>query len=462
MAKPKQTSILSFFENRSCVTAVSSSNNEKEVDVNSINARNECEGEASCSEPQFEELLSVPLRGSDSVAGVHNDEVCVIDSNEDSSKSGEEDFDEIEDATVSETKCIADCCSLTRDKPNQPTEKSVLTKTKRFQGSGKSRQARCVQPCWFQKHRWLSLCATRNKLFCFVCFMTVQRNLLTFSKNVEPSFTTTGFCNWRKAGQCFRKHEASLGHHEALLKVNNTQDISAQLNAAHKDNLKVRRIGLMKQLSSLRYLLRHGLAVRGHKDINSNLYQLLCLRSEDDHQLCTWLKDHKCFSPDILNEQIELMGHSVLRSILKDIQSAGWYSIMVDEATDISRNEQMCICIRWVDDDYIVNEDTIGLVHVNKTDSNTLFTELKAALTCCMLPLDKCRGQAYDGAANMSGKHRGVAALVKQAESAALYVHCLAHSLNLCLQDVARSCLSISEGLLFIRELVQLIKWSPK
>ena len=139
MAKPKQTSILSFFENRSSVTAVSSSNNEKEVDVNSVNAQNECEGEASSNEPQFEELLSVPLRGSDCVAGVHNDEICVIDLNEDSSESREEDFEEIEDVTVSEAKCIADCCSLTRDKPNQPTEKSVLTKTKRFQGSGKSR-----------------------------------------------------------------------------------------------------------------------------------------------------------------------------------------------------------------------------------------------------------------------------------------------------------------------------------
>ena len=75
MAKPKQTSILSFSENRSSVT---SNNNEKEVDVNSINTQNECEGEASCSKAQFKELLSVALRGSDCVAGVHNDEICVV------------------------------------------------------------------------------------------------------------------------------------------------------------------------------------------------------------------------------------------------------------------------------------------------------------------------------------------------------------------------------------------------
>ena len=33
---------------------------------------------------------------------------------------------------VSETECNAECCSLTRDKPNQPTEKSVRTKTYKF------------------------------------------------------------------------------------------------------------------------------------------------------------------------------------------------------------------------------------------------------------------------------------------------------------------------------------------
>ena len=126
---------------------------------------------------------------------------------------------------VIETECTADCCSLMLNKPNQPTNKTVLAKTKKFQGSGKSRQARCVQSCWFQKYRWLLLCTTRSKLFCFVCVTAVQRNLLTFSENIEPSFTTTGFCDWRKGGQCFLKHETSLGHREAMLKVNNTEDI---------------------------------------------------------------------------------------------------------------------------------------------------------------------------------------------------------------------------------------------
>lgn len=62
----------------------------------------------------------------------------------------------------------------------------------------------------------------------------------------------------------------------------------------------------------------------------------------------------------------------------------------------------------------------------------------------------------------MSGIHDGVQALVKSEESRALYVHCLAHSLNLCKQDVTRKCSIIRNTLEMMNELVQLIKLSPK
>ena len=70
----------------------------------------------------------------------------------------------------------------------------------------------------------------------------------------------------------------------------------------------------------------------------------------------------------------------------------------------------MCICIRWVDNDYEVYEDPIGLVQLPKTDSQTIYSALQDVCIRCMLPLVKCRGQAYDGAANMSGHVTGVAA----------------------------------------------------
>ena len=43
------------------------------------------------------------------------------------------------------------------------------------------------------------------------------------------------------------------------------------------------------------------------------------------------------------------------------------------------------------------------------------------------------RGQGCDGAANMCGKQRGAATRINQQFPLALYVHCSAHVLNLCI-----------------------------
>ena len=82
---------------------------------------------------------------------------------------------------------------------------------------------------------------------------------------------------------------------------------------------------------------------------------------------------------------------------------------MADETRDISNHEQLAICIRWVDRCYEVHEDLIGMVHVESTTSNSLTAAIKDVLICCVLPLHQCRGQAYDGAANMMGHLTGVA-----------------------------------------------------
>ena len=77
-----------------------------------------------------------------------------------------------------------------------------------------------------------------------------------------------------------------------------------------------------------------------------------------------------------------------------------------------------------------------------------------------MLPVKKLRGQAYDGTSNMSGHIRGVAGRVRHEQKAALYVHCLAHSLNLFLQDAACVCTPIRDCLHLALELIQLNKRS--
>ena len=105
------------------------------------------------------------------------------------------------------------------------------------------------------------------------------------------------------------------------------------------------------------------------------------------------------------------MGQEVLRKLLEEIRAAIWLGIIADEATDVSHKEQISISIRWVSCEYTIHEDTLCLVQLQNARAETVFGVTKIR---CSLPISQCRGQAFDGASNMSGVHNGVQALIKK------------------------------------------------
>lgn len=238
------------------------------------------------------------------------------------------------------TDCSAHCCDPQRNSPHQPTK---LTGTRQVQGSGKSKQ---MQVGWFKQYPWLSLCETRQRLFCFYCQFAERRKLVKFSTKGEDTFSKTGFCNWKKAGERFCKHEGSQVHAESCMKIKKVVDVSIVLAECNRVQQEIRCKMLLKQLTSLKYLLRQGLTIRGHTEGEGNLLQLLLLRAEDNQDLFAWVRDNKYLSPDIFNEEIRLMADFVLCALLSDVRSSTWFSILADEATDVKFNEQMCVAIR--------------------------------------------------------------------------------------------------------------------
>ena len=96
------------------------------------------------------------------------------------------------------------------------------------------------------------------------------------------------------------------------------------------------------------------------------------------------------------------------------------------------------------------------------TDTTTLNRVIQDCVTRCALPLSSCRGQAYNGTANMAGHLNGVAALFEKEEPKALFVHCMAHSINLCLQECGKQAKVIRDSLSLVQELGNFITMSPK
>lgn len=197
---------------------------------------------------------------------------------------------------------------------------------------------------WFRMYPWLVLCTTRLEAFCSHCRYSSERGLLTEQRGRELLYSIW-FDNWKKAHETFSHHQQSVTHREAILKNELMQQpsIEAQLSGSVQSEQERNRRMLMKQLSSLRYLLRQGLALRGHDENEGNLVQLLKLHSEDCDGLKAWLEGKKYLSHEIVNEMIRLMSNQVLREILYEIREASFFSLIADESSDISHCEQMCI-----------------------------------------------------------------------------------------------------------------------
>ena len=143
--------------------------------------------------------------------------------------------------------------------------------------------------------------------------------IMIFSTKSDLAFISTGFDNWKKVKAIFRSHQQSHTHNEVVfkLKVTEQPSIIAQLDSCQLRDQEHRRKMLLFQLNSLRYLARQGLAVRGHKHEEGNLFQLLKCQASIVHGIDEWLNSAKYLSHDIVNE---LMAHSLLRSLLTEIR----------------------------------------------------------------------------------------------------------------------------------------------
>ena len=306
-----------------------------------------------------------------------------------------------------------------------------------------------------------------NEKWCFsYCQYAVKHNWLTFSKMGKNVFSEKGCQNWKKAIEKFTTHKGSLSHTEAKVKwmAKGRPTILSQL---YSQTLQVQktRAGLMCQLRAVQYLARQGIAFQSHTELmvtlsNNCLHGAMKLRNlKSGSSLISSL----AIKRQTVNEIISITGQNLLRNLLDKIQAnnPSWFSVTADEATDVCNSAQLNLSIRWVNNKYEVFEDTVGLFRVQNTKAETLFMVIKDLLTRKNLIFSLCRGQAYDGAANIQGKRSGIVARFLNENPATIPVHWFAYSLNLSSGNwkkysVYQECYKI------VKEVGKLILYSPK
>lgn len=135
-------------------------------------------------------------------------------------------------------------------------------------------------------------------------------------------------------------------------------------------------------------------------------------------------------SHDSQNQLISIAAQQVLRTIADEVHRVGFFCLMADEARSF-RDEQLAFCVRYAVD-LEVRERFMMFVNCSECRDADGITKLlmKTADTAGLRGVPIV-AQAYDGASVMSGKDNGVQKQVRDIHPAALYVHCMAHKLNL-------------------------------
>ena len=233
----------------------------------------------------------------------------------------------------------------------------------------------------------------------------------------DIAFITRGYQNWKDAMIAFHNHESSACHKQAddvMIAIPATRsDVGECLSSAVALEKQVNWECFMKLISSIRFLARQGLALKGNGagEPDSNFIQLLHVRAEDKNygKLTEWMKrkSSKYTSHDIQNEILQVMALTVLRKIVSNIQAEN-FTILINETTDVSTTEQVVVVFRLVDSFLEVNEDSVGLYKTHSISSDSLCALIKDALLRFNLKLENCKGQCYDGASNMKGHVSGV------------------------------------------------------
>src|SRR5690606_36770717 len=129
---------------------------------------------------------------------------------------------------------------------------------------------------------------------------------------------------------------------------------------------------------------------------------------------------------------------------------------------NVKAREQVAICIRFVPTcDFVPKEMFLGFFRADNTWSETLFHIVSASLASFGLSFEDLRGQAYDGAKNMSGEISGLKTLITQRNETALYVHCMGHRANSTVQDAFETN-EIQAALAVLQCVSRFVRSSPK
>ncbi|KDO46461.1 hypothetical protein CISIN_1g038348mg, partial [Citrus sinensis] len=180
-------------------------------------------------------------------------------------------------------------------------------------------------------------------------------------------------------------------------------------------------------IEAVKWLAKQACAFRGHGE---------SIKSSNPRNFIEMIKYSVRMNKDIA-ELLNIIANKVRQKIREEIEDVK-FCILVDEAQDESKKEQMAIILRYVDCDRFVHERFFEVLNVKEISASTLKKEICNVLTRYNLLVKDLRGQGYNDVSNMRGAWNELQTLFREDCPYAYYVHCFTHRLQLTLVKVSK------------------------
>lgn len=139
-------------------------------------------------------------------------------------------------------------------------------------------------------------------------------------------------------------------------------------------------------------------------------------------------------SNNTMTRRVGELANDVHRQVAQQIQNCKYFSLAIDESTDISDTAQLAVFIRSVSDDFEVIEELLELESIHETTKGSdLFETLKLCADRKNIDWSKLDSVCSDGAPALTGKQSGCLALLEKFLCRPiLKYHCIIHQEALC------------------------------
>ncbi|KAF8781503.1 Synaptonemal complex protein 2 like protein [Argiope bruennichi] len=242
----------------------------------------------------------------------------------------------------------------------------------------------------FYEYEWLEYSVSKDAVFCYYCKHFLHDNA---DDPFNDAIRVNGFRHWKKCYGKDNKENRLLKH---------------QLSSSHCT--AVQKIGIRESNEFRQSDVTIKKDVIDYGPHGGNFLCMLALVAKHDDIIARKIRNGPSNSKythlSIQKALLGIMAEEVQKEISNEVKKAEYFSIC-RRIKDLGKREQLSIAVRYLYNDSIY-EEFLSVEELSSLNADFLTDKIIKVFKMNNINLEKCIGQAYDGASMVSGKHAGV------------------------------------------------------